>query len=142
MPPPPRDHVMAATEGPCDGLNPWLGQGHKTRTLRPPFGRKTKESSDQGFAIPAGGGLLGMMGVTLSPKSDVSHPGFPCRLPACWGIFFSQVFPNSREISRPTQTVTRGVCHRLQRNLPRGSVAMATGGRKKNNSDPARRLGR
>lgn len=43
-------------------------------------------------------GIEGM----LSPK-HISHPGSPCRSPARCRIFFSQVFPNGREVSRPKQ---------------------------------------
>lgn len=63
----------------------------------------------------------------LTPNSDAFHTHSPCCSLAHRGIFFSQVFPNRREISRRKQTATHGVYHWLERSLPRGSIAMATG---------------
>lgn len=124
----------SATKGLCNGHsravnpNPWLGQGHRTRTSSPGHSpivwRKTQGALRSRFCLSYW---------KVSPWSDESNAQpkkghFSPWLPVHWGNFFSQVFPDGREISRPKQTATFEVCHRLQGSLPNASVATATGG--------------
>jgi len=117
---------MAAV-GPSPATHGW-GQDRKPRRCTHLLGENPRNRWTEALPSPLGG----------SPPRDGSDAQprkrrFSPRLPSppagsAGGIFFSQVFPDGREISRPKQTATRGACHRLQRSLPRGSVAMATRG--------------
>lgn len=136
-------HQQGTMQWPQQGchLHPCLERGHKTWTLQPSFGGKTKESSDQGFAICAGAGLLGgQKGCSAQNTFLTLAPLAAHQLIA--GFSFPKFSQIAGKFPGPNKTATHGACHWLQRSLPRGSVAMATVKKKKKNSDPARRLSR
>lgn len=136
MSPPSRDHAMATA-----GLSLVPMAGARTQNLDTAaiFWRKNQGILRSRLCHPcwsrAPWGIEGM----LSPK-HISHPGSPCCSPARCRIFFSQVFPNSREVSRPKQN-----SHTWGLSLAPAKPAQGKrchGYSEKNNSAPARRLSR
>lgn len=134
--PPPRDHAMATA-----GLSLASMAGARTQNLDTAaiFWRKKQGILRSRLCHPCWSRAPCGMEEMLSPK-NVYHPGSPCHSPAHCRIFFSQVFPNGREVSRPKQN-----SHTWGLSLAPAQPAQGKrchGYREKKKSDPARRLNR